>query len=228
MHFTYIPTPRATMKRSACLALLLSSSLPEGAAPFRAATPFARHTAAAPSSTTALSAEEKKRVVVIGNGMVGQRFMENLLDLDADGTKCTVATFCEEPRAAYNRVKLTSYFETRDPSALSMTGEFDDEGRTPWYEEHNVELLLNDKAVSIDTERKVVTGASGREVDYDVAVFATGSYPFVPPIPGKQRPGVFVYRVSYTTRVAPARAPGRRRSGAHIDRLPLTKLIDFY
>ncbi|EED95108.1 NADPH nitrite reductase [Thalassiosira pseudonana CCMP1335] len=125
--------------------------------------------------------------------MVGQRFMENLIDLDVD-KKCIISTFCEEPRAAYNRVKLTSYFETRNPSSLSMTSEFDSDGRTPWYEENNVELLLNDKAVSIDTKEKTVTGASGKKVDYDVAVFATGSYPFVPPIPGKQRPGVFVYR----------------------------------
>jgi nitrite reductase (NADH) large subunit len=137
---------------------------------------------------------DKKRVVVIGNGMVGQRFMENLIDLDTD-KKCVISTFCEEPRAAYNRVKLTSYFETRNPSALSMTSEFDDEGRTPWYEENNVELFLNDKVVSVDTKSKTVTGASGKTIDYDVAVFATGSFPFVPPIPGKQRPGVFVYRV---------------------------------
>ncbi len=138
---------------------------------------------------------DKKHVVVIGNGMVGQRFMENLIDLDKD-KKCVISTFCEEPRAAYNRVKLTSYFETRNPSALTMTSEFDDDGRTPWYEENNVELLLNDKVVSVDTKTKTVTGASGKTIDYDVAVFATGSYPFVPPIPGKQRPGVFVYRVS--------------------------------
>jgi len=136
---------------------------------------------------------DKKRVVVIGNGMVGQRFMENLIDLDTD-KKCVISTFCEEPRAAYNRVKLTSYFETRNPSALSMTSEFDDDGRTPCYEENNVELFLNDKVVSVDTKSKTVTGASGRTIDYDVSVFATGSYPFVPPIPGKQRPGVFVYR----------------------------------
>ena len=128
--------------------------------------------------------------------MVGQRFMENLIEIDTEKT-CTISTFCEEPRAAYNRVKLTSYFETLDPSALSMTSEFDDEGRTPWYEENNVELLLNDKVTSIDTKKKTVTGESGKTVDYDVAVFATGSYPFVPPIPGKQRPGVFVYRVSF-------------------------------
>jgi hypothetical protein len=138
----------------------------------------------------------KKRVVVIGNGMVGQRFMENLLSLDAQHQKCTISTFCEEPRAAYNRVKLTSYFETRDPSALSMTSTFDSSGRTAWYTDNNVELLLNDKAVSIDTQSKTIVGASGKTIEYDVAVLATGSYPFVPPIPGRQRPGVFVYRVS--------------------------------
>lgn len=141
---------------------------------------------------TALDAE-KKKVVVIGNGMVGQRFMENFLKLDKN-KDCILSTFCEEPRAAYNRVRLTSYFETRDPSSLTMTSEFDEEGRTAWYDENNVELLLNDKAVSIDTKAKKVVGASGKEIDYDIAVMATGSYPFVPPIPGKQRPGVFVYR----------------------------------
>ena len=135
---------------------------------------------------------QKKRVVVVGNGMVGQRFMENLLNLNKD--TCTVATFCEEPRAAYNRVKLTSYFESLDPSNLSMTSDFDEDGRTAWYDENEVELYIGDKAVAIDTESKTVTGASGREIPYDVAVLATGSFPFVPPIPGRNRPGVFVYR----------------------------------
>lgn len=143
-------------------------------------------------SSSALEAE-KKKVVVVGNGMVGQRFMENLLKIDQD-KQCQISTFCEEPRAAYNRVKLTSYFETRDPSSLSMTSEFDKEGRTVWYDENGVELLLNDKAVAVDTTAKTVTGASGKTIPYDVCVMATGSYPFVPPIPGKQRPGVFVYR----------------------------------
>ena len=131
--------------------------------------------------------------MVIGNGMVGQRFMENLLKLDTK-KECIISTFCEEPRAAYNRVRLTSYFETRDPSSLSMTSEFDAEGKTAWYDENNVEILLNDKAVAMDTEAKTVTGASGKVLPYDVAVLATGSFPFVPPVPGKQRPGVFVYR----------------------------------
>ncbi len=75
--------------------------------------------------------------------MVGQRFMENMIDLDKND-KCTLATFCEEKRAAYNRVKLTSYFETMDPSDLSMTEEYNEDGSTPWFEENNVELYLND------------------------------------------------------------------------------------
>jgi len=145
------------------------------------------------SSLSMAENDEKKRVVVIGNGMVGQKFMEKILELDTEG-KCVVSTFCEEPRAAYNRVKLTSYFETRDPSVLSMTSEFDEDGRTAWYDENGVELLLGDKATSIDTESKTITGASGKAIPYDVAVMATGSYPFVPPIPGSKRPGVFVYR----------------------------------
>lgn len=148
---------------------------------------------AVPQSSTALFAD-KKKVVVIGNGMVGQRFMENLLKDTEGSDNVQISTFCEEPRAAYNRVKLTSYFETRDPSDLSMTSEFDDEGRTVWYDENGVELLMPDKAVSIDTKAKTVTGASGKTIPYDACVLATGSYPFVPPIPGKQRPGVFVYR----------------------------------
>jgi len=141
-------------------------------------------------STTSLHAE-KKKVVVIGNGMVGQRFMENLIKIDPE--QFDLATFCEEPRTAYNRVKLTSYFENRDPSALSMTGDYENE-KTAWFDENNVELYLGDKAVSIDCNAKTITSAKGETVPYDVAVLATGSYPFVPPIPGKQRPGVFVYR----------------------------------
>jgi nitrite reductase (NADH) large subunit len=119
--------------------------------------------------------------------------MENFLKIDTEKAG-QLSTYCEEPRAAYNRVKLTSYFETRNPSDLSMTSEFDEEGKTVWYDENGVELLLADKAVKIDTEAKTVTGASGKVTPYDACVMATGSFPFVPPIPGKQRPGVFVYR----------------------------------
>ena len=131
--------------------------------------------AQAGESRTSLSMADKKKIVVIGNGMVGQRFMENMIDLDQD-KKYTLATFCEEKRAAYNRVKLTSYFETLDPSDLSMTDEYKEDGTTAWFEDNDVEIYLNDKAVSMDTEAKTIVGESGKEIDYDVAVLATGSY----------------------------------------------------
>ena len=63
--------------------------------------------------------EEKKRVVVVGNGMVGQRFMENMLK-DCDEDELQLVTFCEESRAAYNRVRLTSFFENRKWSWMKL------------------------------------------------------------------------------------------------------------
>lgn len=138
-------------------------------------TPEIRGATAPLSMANDAADEEKKRVVVIGNGMVGQRFMENVISLDSE-KKCTLATFCEEKRAAYNRVKLTSYFETRNPSDLSMTDEYAPDGKTAWFDDNDVEIYLNDKAVSMDTEAKTITGESGRTIDYDVAVLATGSY----------------------------------------------------
>ena len=180
--------PRFLVAYSALLMLLLKKSV--------AFAPLSSRSQSLAVSSTALQAD-KKRVVVVGNGMVGQRFMENILKINNESPQdqqCHIATFCEEPRAAYNRVKLTSYFETRDPSQLSMTSAYSEDGRTAWYDENGVELHLNDKAVSIDTTAKTVTGASGKVLPYDVCVMATGSYPFVPPIPGRNRPGVFVYR----------------------------------
>jgi nitrite reductase (NADH) large subunit len=180
----------ATTRKSSLLAVVLMV-----AATARVDAFSPRSFAATPSSTstTTTALDAKKRVVVIGNGMVGQRFMENLLE-DCDPSEVQLATFCEEPRAAYNRVRLTSYFETLDPSALSMTSDFAEDGTTSWYEENNVELYIGDKAVAIDVDAKTVTGQSGKTIEYDACVLATGSFPFVPPIPGKQRPGVFVYR----------------------------------
>ena len=126
-----------------------------------------------------------KRLVVIGNGMVGQRFLESLVAAAPGAHDITV--FCEEPRAAYDRVQLTSYFGGKSATDLSVVPE-------GFFARHGITLRLNDRALAIDRARQVVQSSRGDEVPYDALVLATGSYPFVPPVPGKRRPGCYVYR----------------------------------
>ncbi len=129
---------------------------------------------------------QRKKLVIIGNGMVGHNFIETLVQTEAAG-KFEIITFCEEPRLAYDRVHLTAYFETRNPDDLALTtGEF--------YRQHGVTVHVGDKAVEIDRGRKVVRSQKGIEVPYDILVLATGSFPFVPPIPGHDKENCFVYR----------------------------------
>jgi nitrite reductase (NADH) large subunit len=128
----------------------------------------------------------RKTVVVIGNGMVGQRFVEKLVEFDPTRSY-EIVTFCEEPRPAYDRVQLTKYFSHRSAEKLALA-------EAGWHEKNGVQLFVGDRAVEIDRERKVVRSAQGREIDYDVVVLATGSAPFVPPVPGVDKTGVFVYR----------------------------------
>ncbi|CAM9947775.1 unnamed protein product, partial [Choristocarpus tenellus] len=139
---------------------------------------------------------ERETVVVIGNGMVGHKFIETLKELDTTN-KYKVVTFCEEKRAAYNRMRLTEYFTKKDVDDLSMSGSYNTngDGSTEWYDTtEGVEVHVGDKALKIDREAKVVLSEKGREVKYDKAVLATGSFPFVPPTPGIDKKGVFVYR----------------------------------
>ncbi|MFE9863345.1 nitrite reductase large subunit NirB [Streptomyces sp. NPDC005506] len=128
-------------------------------------------------------------IVVVGHGMVGQRFLEALADrgLTATAGIARVVVLCEEPRAAYDRVQLTSYFTGRTPDELSLA-------EPDFMDRHGFELRLGDPAESVDRESRTVTARSGETFAYDTLVLATGSYPFVPPVPGKDAAGCFVYR----------------------------------
>jgi nitrite reductase (NADH) large subunit len=132
------------------------------------------------------SASKRSNVVVIGNGMVGHRFCERLVEFDTD-RRFRMITFCEEPRAAYDRVGLTSFFAHRDAEKLALA-------RQEWYAENDIELHIGDRASTIDRKKCIVHSDRGVSIQYDHVVLATGSYPFVPPVPGVQLPGVFVYR----------------------------------
>lgn len=126
----------------------------------------------------------KPKLVVIGNGMVGQRFLEELVSRE-HGYDITV--FCEESRPAYDRVQLSSYFSGSTADDLSLVEQ-------DFFAKHGINLMLHDEATAIDRAAHQVLSRSGQRVDYDRLVLATGSYPFVPPIPGNDRVGCHVYR----------------------------------
>ncbi|MBD0735424.1 nitrite reductase large subunit NirB [Streptomyces sp. CBMA29] len=129
----------------------------------------------------------QRTIVLVGHGMVGQRFLEALADRGVTA-RDRVVVFCEEPRPAYDRVHLTSYFsEGTTPEELSVV----EDG---FMERHGIELRVGDPAVAVDRNARTVTARSGLTVRYDTLVLATGSYPFVPPVPGKDAEGCFVYR----------------------------------
>lgn len=118
--------------------------------------------------------------------MVGHRFCEKIVEHDV-AEQFRIVTFCEEPRAAYDRVGLTSFFAHRDAEKLMIA-------RLDWYEEHGIQLHVGDRANSIDRDQQIVRSDGGKEIAYDFVAMATGSYPFVPPVEGIQQKGVFVYR----------------------------------
>lgn len=123
------------------------------------------------------------KIVVIGHGMVGHKLIEGLVD----SAEVEITVIAEEPRPAYDRVHLTEYFSGKSADDLLLA-------RHDFADAYGIALHLNTKATAIDTENKTVTTADGREISYDKLVLATGSFPFVPPLPGKDRANCFVYR----------------------------------
>jgi nitrite reductase (NADH) large subunit len=129
--------------------------------------------------------DTRKRLVVVGGGMVAHRLVEAIADRDSAGT-WRVDVFAEESRAPYDRVALTSFFSGRDPEDLLL-------GDGSLWRRDGVRLHTNAPVRRIDTEAREVH-ARGRTYGYDALVLATGSSAFVPPVEGADLPGAFVYR----------------------------------
>ncbi|WP_082969295.1 nitrite reductase large subunit NirB [Mycobacterium kyorinense] len=130
--------------------------------------------------------ETPRQIVVVGHGMVGHRFVEALCARDTDGS-CEITVLAEEPDAAYDRVGLTAYTEQWDRDLLALPG-------NDYAGDERVRLLLNTRVTEINRAAKSVLTADGQRYGYDTLVLATGSYPFVPPVPGHDLPGCHVYR----------------------------------
>ncbi|MDO5769715.1 MAG: nitrite reductase large subunit NirB, partial [Psychrobacter sp.] len=125
-------------------------------------------------------------MVVVGNGMVGHHFITKAIEQGLH-ERFDIHVFAEEDRPAYDRVYLSSYFEHEDASQLNLVD-------LDTYESAKVTLHLNQEIVDIDAATQRITTASGEVVEYAKLVLATGSYPFVPPIAGKEHPHCHVYR----------------------------------
>ncbi|MEZ7239210.1 nitrite reductase large subunit NirB [Rhodococcus sp. GXMU-t2271] len=127
-----------------------------------------------------------KSVVVVGHGMVGHRFVEALRTRD-ENDLWSVTVLCEEPLPAYDRVGLSSYVGSWDSKELALAG-------NEYEGDDLVDLRIGTRAAAVDRAGRTVTTDTGEVIGYDALVLATGSYPFVPPIPGKDLAGCFVYR----------------------------------
>lgn len=136
--------------------------------------------------TPSANPQSRPRLVVVGNGMAGMRTVEELLKLAPDLYDITV--FGAEPHGNYNRILLSPVLAGEKSVADIMLN------TREWYDENGIELLAGDPVVAIDRPRRIVRSASGREVRYDRLLLATGSKPFIIPVPGHQLDGVIAFR----------------------------------
>jgi nitrite reductase (NADH) large subunit len=146
---------------------------------------------------------DKPSLVVIGNGMAGMRTVEELLKLDRDMYRITV--FGAEPHGNYNRILLSPVLagEKTVEDIMLHTRE--------WYAANGITLHAGDPVLRIDRKRRVVEASSGLTVPYDRLLVATGSKPFIVPVPGHALPGVIGFRdlQDVDTMLAASRAGGR-------------------
>ncbi|MED3601697.1 NADPH-nitrite reductase [Bacillus subtilis] len=129
---------------------------------------------------------EKKQLVLVGNGMAGVRAIEEILSVAKDEFQITI--FGAEPHPNYNRILLSKVLQGDTDIKDITLNDWD------WYEENNIQLYTNETVIKVDTENKTVITDADRIQPYDELILATGSVPFILPIPGADKKGVTAFR----------------------------------
>lgn len=127
----------------------------------------------------------KQQLIVIGNGMAGVRFLEELIALEND---FQISVFGSEPHPAYNRILLSPLLSGEQTLDNIITHTED------WYAENHIQFYSGRTIVDVDRGKKIVIDEAGQQYQYDKLLIATGSTPFVPPIEGKDLGGIYTYR----------------------------------
>lgn len=128
----------------------------------------------------------KKQLVLVGNGMAGVRAIEEILSVAKDEFQITI--FGAEPHPNYNRILLSKVLQGDTDIKDITLNDWD------WYEENNIQLYTNETVIKVDTENKTVITDADRIQPYDELILATGSVPFILPIPGADKKGVTAFR----------------------------------
>jgi len=128
----------------------------------------------------------KPLLAVVGHGMVSHHLLEQLVNRELH-QHYHIVVYGDEPQMAYDRVHLTEYFNGKSAEDLSLVSD-------NFFAQHGIELRSGCEVVAIDPDRRSLRDASGAELAWDKLVLATGSVPFVPPVPGHDHPRCFVYR----------------------------------
>lgn len=128
----------------------------------------------------------RQRLVMIGNGMAGVRTIEEIIDRDPE--KFDITIIGKEPYPNYNRIMLSNILQKK------MTVEETIMNPYSWYEENGIALITGESATRVNREKHIVETEKGREIPYDICIFATGSKAFVLPIPGHELPSVIGWR----------------------------------
>jgi nitrite reductase (NADH) large subunit len=130
--------------------------------------------------------KKRERLVVIGNGMAGCRAVEEILARDGDRYAITI--FGAEPRVNYDRIMLSPVLAGEKSFEEIIIND------QAWYDDNGIELVSGDKIIAIKRDAQEVVSESGRTTSYDRLLIATGSDPFIIPLPGHDLPGVITFR----------------------------------